>query len=116
MYKVQNITKRPIKFQGIEIAPYGTALYPQITDYITLSRLTNSGKIFYVSVPNPKPVEVKEEAKEEVKPVEEVPVVKEEVKEEKEVVKEVEKVEDKKESAPIKRTGKKRKTDDADEN
>lgn len=116
MYKVQNITKRPIKFQGIEIAPYGTQLYPQITDYITLSRLTNSGKIFYASVPNPKPVEVKEE----VKAVEETPVIKEEVQEVKEVVEEVEKEEpkeEKKDPAPTqKRNAKKRKTDDAEEN
>ena len=86
MYKIQNITRRPIKFQGVEITPYGTAFYAQITDYITLSRLTNSGKIFCVNVPTLN----KEVVKEEVKQNKEFLSVEENVKEEKEVIKKVE--------------------------
>lgn len=77
MYLVQSQTKVPVKFQGKIIKPYEFELYPQITDYIALSRLSNSGKVIYMTVPNPAPVvekpvetvkksvEKKEEVKEE---------------------------------------------------
>jgi hypothetical protein len=52
MYKIQNLTKRPIKFQGITIMPYASATIPQINDFIALSRFTNSGKIFYTPIDN----------------------------------------------------------------
>ena len=69
MYKVQNLTNRPVKFQDKIIEAYGTETFPQFTDFISLSRLSNSGKIRYFAVPTPveKPVEIKEEIKKEIK-------------------------------------------------
>ena len=51
MYSIQNLTKSTIKFQGITIGAYSTAVVPVITDYITLSRLSNAGKIRYFNTP-----------------------------------------------------------------
>lgn len=51
MYKVQNLKNRDIKFQGKIIKPYEYQEYVTITDYITLSRLTNSGSARYFQVP-----------------------------------------------------------------
>ena len=111
MYSIQNLTKTTLKFQGIAIGPYMTISVGSIQDYVTLSRLSNSGKIRYFTTPTPKAVvaektevaakkvlkvepvkeevkvEVKEEIKEEVieQPVKETPIaeeVKEEIKEE----------------------------------
>ena len=104
MYSIQNLTKTTLKFQGIAIGPYMTISVGSIQDYVTLSRLSNSGKIRYFTTPTPKAVvaektevahkavlkvepvkvEVKEEVKEEVK-VEETSVAeeaREEIKEE----------------------------------
>lgn len=104
MYSIQNLTKTTLKFQGIAIGPYMTISVGSIQDYVTLSRLSNAGKIRYFTTPTPKAVvaektevahetvlkvePVKEEVKvaveEEVK-VEETPVAeeaKEEIKEE----------------------------------
>lgn len=50
MYSIQNLTNASIKFQGITISAYGTATIPTITDYLTLSRLSNSGKIRYCTI------------------------------------------------------------------
>ena len=64
MYSVQNLTNRPVAFQGTMIAPYGSATFAVFTDYITLARLSNSGKIRYCQIQNnveEKKVEVKEE-------------------------------------------------------
>lgn len=66
MYKVENITNRAIKFQGKIINPYTTETFAQITDIITLSRLTNSNKARYFSVPN-KPTVVEKPVVEDVK-------------------------------------------------
>lgn len=107
MYSIQNLTKTTLKFQGIAIGPYMTISVGSIQDYVTLSRLSNAGKIRYFTTPTPKAVviektdvaakpvlkveptkeEVKVEVKEEVikQPVEETPIVeeaKEEIKEE----------------------------------
>lgn len=64
MYSVQNLTNRPVAFQGTIIAPYGSATFAIFTDYITLARLSNSGKIRYCQIQNnveEKKVEIKEE-------------------------------------------------------
>ncbi len=64
MYSVQNLTNRPVAFQGTVIAPYGSATFAVFTDYITLARLSNSGKIRYCQIQNnveEKKVEIKEE-------------------------------------------------------
>ncbi len=64
MYSVQNLTNRPVAFQGTMIAPYGSATFAVFTDYITLARLSNSGKIRYCQIQNnvvEKKVEIKEE-------------------------------------------------------
>lgn len=64
MYSVQNLTNRPVAFQGSVIAPYGSATFAVFTDYITLARLSNSGKIRYCQIQNnveEKKVEIKEE-------------------------------------------------------
>lgn len=53
MYKVQNLTNKPFGFQGKTVVAYGSETYPQITDYISLSRLANSGKARYFIIPNP---------------------------------------------------------------
>jgi hypothetical protein len=53
MYKVQNLTNKPFGFQGKTVAAYSAETYPQITDYISLSRLANSGKARYFIIPNP---------------------------------------------------------------
>ena len=76
MYSVQNLTKKPIAFQGVTIAAYGTATFPVLNDYIGLSRLANSGKIRYCKIETVVPVEKKEVVKEKVEtPVVEEPVV-----------------------------------------
>ena len=75
MYSVQNLTNRPVAFQGTMIAPYSSATFAVFTDYITLARLSNSGKIRYCQIQNnveEKKVEVKEE---KVEVVEEPKVV-----------------------------------------
>lgn len=64
MYSVQNLTNRPVAFQGTVISPYGSATFAVFTDYITLARLSNSGKIRYCQIQNnveEKKVEIKEE-------------------------------------------------------
>ena len=71
MYSVQNLTKKPIAFQGVTIAAYGTATFPVLNDYIGLSRLANSGKIRYCKIETVVPVEKKEVVEEKV----ETPVV-----------------------------------------
>lgn len=96
MYSIQNLTKTTLKFQGIAIGPYMTISVGSIQDYVTLSRLSNSGKIRYFTTPTPKAVVAEkteishetvlkvEPVKEEVK-VEETPVAeeaREEIKEE----------------------------------
>lgn len=83
MYSIQNLTNSTIKFQGITIGSYATVSVGMIYDYVTLSRLSNSGKIRYSSVAAPKKqetitktVETKVEPKkeqEEVKPVVKLP-------------------------------------------
>ena len=70
MYKVQNLTNRPFKFQGKTIQAYGTEDYFQITDYIGLSRLSNSGKASYVAVPNPVKVDTVDDVEKPVEVVE----------------------------------------------
>ena len=79
MYSIQNLTNSTIKFQGITIGSYATVSVSMIYDYVTLSRLSNSGKIRYSNIAAPKKqetitetVETKVEPKkeqEEVKPV-----------------------------------------------
>lgn len=69
MYSIQNLTNRPVTFQGVVIAPYGSATFPIFNDYITLAQLSNSGKIRYCQIPSKTATPVK---KEEVKAVEKV--------------------------------------------
>ena len=86
MYSIQNLTNSTIKFQGVTIGAYMTVCVGQISDYITLSRLSNSGKIRYFNTPAPKT---------ESKPVAAAPVVEEkkvETKVEKKVEEKVEEV------------------------
>lgn len=75
MYSIQNLTNTSIKFQGITIGAYGTATIPTITDYLTLSRLSNSGKVRYCTVKtSPKQEVIKVDIKKDEvvsKPVEE---------------------------------------------
>lgn len=83
MYCIQNLTNSTIKFQGITIGSYATVSVGMIYDYVTLSRLSNSGKIRYSSIAAPKKqetttktVETKVEPKkeqEEVKPIVKLP-------------------------------------------
>ena len=83
MYSIQNLTNSTIKFQGITIGSYATVSVGMIYDYVTLSRLSNSGKIRYSNIAAPKKqetvtktVETKVEPKkeqEEVKPVVKLP-------------------------------------------
>lgn len=81
MYSVQNLTKKPIAFQGVTIAAYGTATFPVLNDYIALSRLANSGKIRYCKIETVVPVaetaavEEKVETPVVAEPVVETPVV-----------------------------------------
>ena len=87
MYSVQNLTSKPVTFQGVVIAPYGSATFPVFNDYITLAQLSNSGKIRYCQIPSKTATPVK---KEEVKAVEVV----ETVEKVEEVVTEPEKIEE----------------------
>lgn len=83
MYSIQNLTNSTIKFQGITIGSYATVSVSMIYDYVTLSRLSNSGKIRYSNIAAPKKqetivetVETKvepEKEQEEVKPVVKLP-------------------------------------------
>lgn len=83
MYSIQNLTNSTIKFQGITIGSYATVSVGMIYDYVTLSRLSNSGKIRYSNIAAPKKqetitktVETKvepEKEQEEVKPVVKLP-------------------------------------------
>lgn len=83
MYSIQNLTNSTIKFQGITIGSYATVSVSMIYDYVTLSRLSNSGKIRYSNIATPKKqetitktVETKvepEKEQEEVKPVVKLP-------------------------------------------
>lgn len=83
MYSIQNLTNSTIKFQGITIGSYATVSVSMIYDYVTLSRLSNSGKIRYSNIASPKKqetitetVETKVEPKkeqEEVKPFVKLP-------------------------------------------
>lgn len=81
MYSVQNLTNRPVSFQGATIAPYDSATFAVFTDYITLARLSNSGKIRYCQIQNnveEKNVEIKDrnvKVAEEKKVVESVETV-----------------------------------------
>ena len=61
MFVVSNLTKTSFVFQGVTIPAYESADFEYISDFVTLSRLLNSGKATYGSK---KPV---------VKPVEEEP-------------------------------------------
>lgn len=45
MYKIQNLTNRPLQFQGVTISAYGTASFTQLNDYVKLSQYLNSGKV-----------------------------------------------------------------------
>lgn len=45
MQNIQNLTNRPIEFQGVRIGAYSTASFATINDFVTLSRLLNSGKV-----------------------------------------------------------------------
>lgn len=81
MYSIQNLTNSTIKFQGMIIGAYMTVSVGRIYDYVTLSRLSNSGKIRYFSVPTPKKTEevkkpVEQKVEPEKKTQEEKPVVK----------------------------------------
>lgn len=78
MFSIQNMTNSTIKFQGITISAYMTVTVPYINDYVTLTRLSNSGKVRYFTTPEKKkvvstPVETSVKTKPvEVKKVEEV--------------------------------------------
>lgn len=81
MYSIQNLTNSTIKFQGMTIGAYMTVSVGRIYDYVTLSRLSNSGKIRYFSVPASKKTEeikkpVDPKVEPEKKTQEEKPVVK----------------------------------------
>lgn len=45
MQNIQNLTNRPVEFQGVRIGAYSTASFATINDFVTLSRLLNSGKV-----------------------------------------------------------------------
>lgn len=47
MFNVCNLTKLPLKFQGKVIPPFGSAEFALITDFVTLSRYFNAGKVSY---------------------------------------------------------------------
>lgn len=85
MYSIQNLTNSTIKFQGITINAYGTITVSTITDYISLSRLSNCGKIRYCTVKATKKEEVVTAQPEKIK---EIPV-KGEVKVEEPVIEKV---------------------------
>jgi hypothetical protein len=53
MYNVQNLTNKSIVFQGRVINAYSSETFFSITDYMSLSRLTNAGKVKYVQIQNP---------------------------------------------------------------
>ena len=53
MYAIQNLTNMAISFQGNIIKAYGTITVGTITDYVSLSRLSNCGKIRYYTVKTP---------------------------------------------------------------
>lgn len=94
MYKIDNLTNRDFRFQGVIIRAYSSEKFAQITDYISLSRLANSGKIRYYSIPNTveKAVEIVETKVEEpVIETKTVVEVVEDVKEEKAEIEEPEK-------------------------
>ena len=61
MFVVSNLTKTSFVFQGVTIPAYESADFECISDFVTLSRLLNSGKATYGS------------KKSVVKPVEEEP-------------------------------------------
>ena len=55
MQNIQNLTNRPVEFQGVRIGAYSTASFATVNDFVTLSRLLNSGKVrTYVTKPTPK--------------------------------------------------------------
>lgn len=55
MQNIQNLTNRPVEFQGVRIGAYSTASFATINDFVTLSRLLNSGKVrTYVTKSTPK--------------------------------------------------------------
>lgn len=56
MFSIQNMTNSTIKFQGVTIGAYTTVTVPFINDYITLAKLSNSGKIRYFATPTKKKV------------------------------------------------------------
>ena len=56
MFRVQNLKNMDIVFQGKVVKAFSTQDYAVITDYIALSRLTNSGKVRYFTVATPAPV------------------------------------------------------------
>ena len=84
MFNIQNLTNKTLCFQGTTIAPYGTLSLTSVYDYITLAKLTNSGKARYFTTSDIKTetVEVKEEVKEEVVETskKEEPVIESEIK------------------------------------
>lgn len=55
MQNIQNLTNRPVEFQGVRIGAYSTASFATVNDFVTLSRLLNSGKVrTYVTKSTPK--------------------------------------------------------------
>ena len=52
MFYIQNLTKKEIRFQNITIGPYVTIPINSISDYVSLSTLSNAGKIRYFSKPS----------------------------------------------------------------
>ena len=59
MQNIQNLTNRPVEFQGVRIGAYSTASFATINDFVTLSRLLNSGKVrTYVTKSTPKQPEI----------------------------------------------------------
>lgn len=92
MFVVSNLTKTSFVFQGVTIPAYESADFEYISDFITLSRLLNSGKATYGSKKSVvKPVE--EEPKKVAVEVKAEPIV-EEVKEPEIVVDPVPEVEE----------------------
>ena len=67
MFRVKNVSKKFIKFQGATIAPNDYFDYAKIYDYVTYTRFINSNKISCFEVESPKNV-----AEEKVEKVEEV--------------------------------------------
>ena len=89
MYSVQNLTNKPVTFQGVVIAPYGSATFPVFNDYIALAQLSNSGKIRYCQIHSKAVAPVKKEEVKAVEVVESVEEVTEPEKVEEPVVEEV---------------------------